>query len=177
MDKKIACLDKLKAFTVSEDRESDLKAIKVLIEDWKAIGRVPFNKKGINGKFNKVLDGIFKKLGISQKESELMKYGNKIQQLAKSHNEDAIYRERTFIRRKIDESKNEIRQLENNLQFFSNASEENPLVQEVIKKINGQKETLKTWNAKLKKINILQHHLDKEEDEVEANTEAPEEET
>jgi hypothetical protein len=177
LEKKNACLEKLIAFKPGASKEKDLKVIKEYIKEWKSIGRVPYSKKNINGKFNKILDGILKKLGVTQQESELLKYGNKIQQLAKSHNEDAIYRERTFIRRKIDESKNEIRQLENNLQFFSNASEENPLVQEVIKKINDQKETLKTWKAKLKKLNILQHHLDKEEeDKAEANTEAPEEE-
>jgi hypothetical protein len=170
LDKKNACLDTLKAFTVSEDRENDLKAIKALIEDWKGIGRVPFNKKGINGKFNKVLDGIFKKLGVSQQESELMKYGNKIQQLAKADSENALYKERTFIRRKIEDGKNEIRQLENNLQFFSNASEDNPLVKDVVKKIDLQKGTLATWKAKLKKINILQHNLAKEEEsEAESN--------
>ena len=177
LDKKNACLDTLKAFTVSEDREKDLKAIKALIDDWKAIGRVPFKKKGINGKFNKVLDGIFKKLGVSQKESELMKYGNKIQQLAKAHSENALYKERTFIRRKIEDSKNEIRQLENNLQFFSNASGDNPMVKDVIKKIDRQKDTLATWNAKLKKINILQHNLAKEEEEAEVESKETTDET
>ena len=164
-DKKNACLERLKAFELSGKREEDMAAIKSFIEEWKTYGRVPFNKKNINQKFNKILDAIFKKLNVSRQESELLKYGNKIQQLANADNDRAIANERSFIRKKIDESKNDIRQLENNLLFFSNASEDNPLVQDVIKRVQKQKEALETWKAKLKKLNIMQHHLEKDEND------------
>ena len=160
-ENKSKLLDELKAFQVSDDRDKDIKDIKAFIDKWRSIGRVPFSKKNINGKFNKILDAIFKKLNLSHQESELLKYGNKIQQLAKADDQTAIRNERTFIRRKIDESKNDIRQLENNLQFFSDTSEDNPLVKEVIKNINRHKESLATWNSKLKKLNILEHNLQK----------------
>lgn len=174
--KKEACLEKLKAFQLSGKREEDLSIIKDFIEEWKTIGRVPFNKKNITQKFNKILDAIFKKLDVSRQESELLKYGNKIQQLAKADNDRAISNERTFIRRKIDESNNEIRQLENNLQFFSNASEDNPLVKDVIKKVETHKQSLETWKAKLKKLNIMENNLNKEvEEEAEAKASSEEE--
>ena len=172
LKKKEALLDKIKGFELSKNRDNDLEAIKGFIEEWKTHGHVPINKKHINQKFNKILDAIFKKLDINKQESELLKYGNKIQQLAKQDNERAIANERTFIRRKIDESKNEIRQLENNLQFFSNASEDNPLVKDVIKRVDEHKESLETWKAKLKKLNVMQNNLNKEvvEDDVENKT-------
>ena len=129
-------------------------------------------QKGINAKFNKILDAILKKLNVSRQESELLKYGNKIQELANTDNDYAISNERTFIRRKIDESKNEIRQLENNLQFFSNASEDNPLVKEVIRNINNHKESLETWKEKLKKLNILENNLIREAEEAQNEEEA-----
>tara|TARA_R100000935_G_scaffold58033_1_gene93603 strand:+ start:9462 stop:11648 length:2187 start_codon:yes stop_codon:yes gene_type:complete len=166
-DKKNACLENLKSFQLSGDKSKDLAAIKEFIAEWKEAGRVPFNKKSINAKFNKILDALFKKLDVNRQEAELLKYGNKIQQLANNDNDYAISNERTFIRRKIDESKSEIRQLENNLQFFSNASEDNPLVKEVIKNINNHKESLATWKAKLKKLNILENNLIKEAEEAE----------
>ena len=166
-DKKYACLENLKSFQLSGDKSKDLAAIKEFIAEWKEAGRVPFNKKSINAKFNKILDALFKKLDVNRQEAELLKYGNKIQQLANNDNDYAISNERTFIRRKIDESKSEIRQLENNLQFFSNASEDNPLVKEVIKNINNHKESLATWKAKLKKLNILENNLIKEAEEAE----------
>ncbi len=174
--KKEACLERLKAFQLSGKREEDLSTIKAFIEEWKGIGRVPFNKKNITQKFNKILDAIFKKLDVSRQESELLKYGNKIQQLSKADNNRAISNERTFIRRKIAESNNEIRQLENNLQFFSNASEDNPLVQDVIKRVETHKQSLETWKAKLKKLNIMEHNLNKEAEENNAEKANSEEE-
>ncbi|MCM4153159.1 DUF349 domain-containing protein [Arenibacter sp. N53] len=167
-ERKNACLENLKSFELSGDKDKDLTAIKEFISEWKEAGRVPFNKKSINAKFNKILDALFKKLNVNRQEAELLKYGNKIQQLANNDNDYAISNERTFIRRKIDESKSEIRQLENNLQFFSNASEDNPLVKEVIKNINNHKDSLATWKAKLKKLNILENNLMKEVDEAES---------
>ncbi|MBU2975820.1 DUF349 domain-containing protein [Zobellia sp. B3R18] len=167
-EKKNACLERLSAFELSGKREDDLKTIKEFIAEWKSYGRVPFKKKNIDQKFNKILDGIFKKLDIDRQESELLKYGNKIQQLADADNERAIQNERSFIRKKIEESKAEIRQLETNLQFFSNASEDNPLVRDVVKRVEAHKETLETWKAKLKKLNILKHDLNKANEEEEA---------
>ncbi len=166
-DNKFACLEKLRAFELSGDKEKDLTTVKSFIEEWKSYGRVPFNKKNINVKFNTILDAILKKLDVSRQESELMKYGNKLKKLANADDERALLNERTFIRRKIDESLNEIRQLENNLLFFSNASGGNPLVKDVVKNIDRQKETLATWKAKLKNLNIMQHNLNKEE--IQAN--------
>jgi hypothetical protein len=166
-EKKNECLSRLQAFELTGTRSTDLNTIKEFIAEWKIYGRVPFNKKNINVKFNKILDALFKKLDVDRQEGELMKYGNKIQQI--SQGEDTAYalqKERTFIRRKIDESKSEVRQLENNLQFFSNASEDSPVVKDVIKKINAQKEALETWKAKLKKLNILKNNLTKESEEV-----------
>ncbi|MGI9548048.1 MAG: DUF349 domain-containing protein [Flavobacteriaceae bacterium] len=163
-ENKNTILDELKGFEIGAKREKDLETLKGIINRWKAIGRVPFNKKNINAKFNKVLDAILKKLDVSRQESELLKYGNKIQQLAKADDEFAIRSERSYVRRKIDESKNEIRQLENNLQFFSGSSEDNPLVKEVIKNIDRHKAALDTWNTKLKKLNIMEHNLHKVEE-------------
>lgn len=164
-EKKNSCLERLKAFQLSGDKKKDLAAIKEFLDEWKQYGRIPYNKKHINGKFNKIIDALFKKVGVSKQESELLKYGNKVQELAKTEDNRAIGNERVFIRRKINDSKSEIRQLENNLQFFSDDSEDNPLVKEVINNINKQKEALQTWKEKLKKLNILENKLNREAEE------------
>ncbi len=177
-DLKNAFLEKIKEFKLTGERNADLTSIKSFIAEWKTFGRVPFNKKHINQKFNKILDALFNKLDVSRQESELLKYGDKIQQLANSEdNQRAIQNERTFIRKKINESKDEIRQLENNLQFFSNASEDNPLVKDVIKNVQKHKDSLATWTEKLKKLNILENNLNKEEpvSESEPNSSSEEE--
>ncbi len=171
LEKKKIYLENLKTFNLTGEREKDIDAIKAFIEKWKTIGRVPFNKKNIDQKFDKTIGVIFKKLGLGRQETELLQYGNKIQQLAQNDNERAISNERTFIRRKIEESKNEVLQLENNLQFFSNASEDNPLVKDVIKRVNDHKEALSIWQGKLKKLNIMKNNLNKTASENDVETE------
>jgi len=158
LDLKNACLERLKGFQLSGDKNKDLETVKEFIKEWKGYGRIPHNKKHINGKFHKIIDALFRKLGVDHQQSELIKYGDKMQQLAKGDDDQAIRNERIFIRRKVSEAQSEIRQLENNLQFFSNASGDNPLVKEVVSKIDKHKATLETWQAKLKKLNILQNN-------------------
>lgn len=95
-------------------------------------------------------------MDFDKQEIELIKYNNKLERLASDDNENSLNQEMIFVRRKIDELKSEILQLENNLQFFSNVNEKNPLVREVVKNINNQKENLNTWIAKLKELKNLQ---------------------
>ncbi|MFC4098002.1 DUF349 domain-containing protein [Euzebyella saccharophila] len=173
--KKEECLNRLKTVQLSGDREKDILVLKEFIAEWKNYGRVPFRKKNIDQKFNKILDAMFKKLKVSRQDAELLKYGNKVQELADSENVRAIQNERSFIRKKIEEIKGEIRQLENNLQFFSNASEDNPLVQDVVKRVNSHKESLTTWKAKLKKLNIMENSLHRETESDDESTEDSEE--
>lgn len=178
LEMKNAGLERLRQFSLSGQREKDLAQVKTFITEWKTYGRVPFKHKNIDQKFNKILDALFKKLNVGRKEAELMKYGNKIQQLAKADDQGrALGNERQFIRKKLEETKSEIRQLENNLQFFSNGSEDNPIVQEVVKKIDRHREDLETWKGKLKKLNIAENTLNRaSEDIMEDNVEGSEEE-
>ncbi|RKN77032.1 DUF349 domain-containing protein [Ulvibacterium marinum] len=171
LSKKEDCIERLRTFELTKNKEENLSTLKSFINEWKSYGRVPFNKKNINQRFNKILDAILRKMDVSRQEAELLKYGNKIQQLAHRDDGRAISNERSFIRKKIDDSKNEIRQLENNLLFFSNASGDSPVVQEVIKKVEHQKEALVTWKAKLKKLNIMENNLNRGVDEQDNSTE------
>ncbi|MGB6153190.1 MAG: DUF349 domain-containing protein, partial [Pricia sp.] len=164
--KKTARLEKISAFEPTGDRDADLNSIKAFVEEWKTLGRVPFKKKHIDQDFNKAIDKLFGKLGLNPQEAELLKYGNKIQQLADSDNERAIANERSFIRTKIEETKAEIRQLDTNLQFFSNASDDNPLLQDVVKKVDAHKAALATWKAKLKELNIMKNSIQRESEQA-----------
>ncbi|WP_313805243.1 DUF349 domain-containing protein [Flavobacterium sp.] len=153
-DKKKDYLDSLKDFQLIGEHKTDLDAIKKHIETWKSFGKVPHNKRHIEGKFNKILDALFDKLSLSKKDAEMAKFSNRLEQLADG-DQRQLQNEQLFIMRKIDEVQNEIFQLENNVQFISNAKADNPLVKEVNKSIERHKEELKTWKEKLKQIRSL----------------------
>ncbi len=163
-EQKIALMQTLKDVNLTGERTTDLATIKEYIAQWKSIGRVPYAKKNIDQDFNKILDGFFKKLDIDRKEAELIKYENRMQTMADGDNERAIEKERFFIRKKIDEVKSEINQLENNLGFFQHVPDDNPMVMEVHKNINKHKEDLALWKSKLKKLRAVVAESQKDEE-------------
>lgn len=152
LEKKFDLLEKVKNIEFSDDAEKNLALIKDYISGWKAIGRVPYNKRYIDGKFNKAIDALFGKLDVSKSETELLKYDNKLESLARADDKRFLDKEHNFLRKKIDDIKAEINQLENNLLFFSNVDDKNPLVKEVHKNIDNHKKALVVWEGKLKKI-------------------------
>ncbi|MFP9116047.1 DUF349 domain-containing protein [Flavobacterium sp. RHBU_3] len=155
-EKKKEYLDNLKTFELTGNHKEDLDAIKQHIENWKTLGRVPQARRHIEGKFNKILDALFDKLSLSKKESEMVRFNNRLEQLSEGDNNTRrLENEQIFIMRKIEEVQSEIFQLENNIQFISNAKADNPFVKEVYKSIERHKEELKTWKEKLKHIRTL----------------------
>lgn len=164
-EKKKDYLESLKDFELTGNHKEDLDAIKKHIENWKTFGRVPQARRHIEGKFNKILDALFDKLSLSKKETEMVKFSNRLEQLSGSDDTRKLENEQVFIMRKIDEVQAEIFQLENNIQFISNAKADNPFVKEVYKSIDRHKEELKTWKDKLKQIRTLNQKPKPQEEE------------
>ena len=153
-ESKKAYLETLRGFELSGEHRADLDAIKAHIETWKSFGKVPFARRHIEGKFNKILDVLFEKLSSSKKDNEKARYANKLDYLANSDSRK-LDNEKVFIMRKIDEVQGEIFQLENNIQFFAKAKSDNPMVKEVLKNIERHKEELASLKDKLKQLRNL----------------------
>ena len=154
-EKKKAYLETIKSFELIGEHKADLDAIKLHIETWKSYGKVPFARRHIEGKFNKILDAFFEKLSSSKKDNELVRYANRLDNLSGSENTRKLDNEKVFIMRKIDEVKSNLFQLENNIQFFGRAKADNPVVKEVMDSIERQKEELATWKEKLKQLRSI----------------------
>ncbi|WP_196850524.1 DUF349 domain-containing protein [Flavobacterium sp. CG_9.10] len=155
---KKAYLETLREYELTGDHKTDLDAIKLHIETWKNFGRVPFPRRHIEGKFNKILDALFEKLSLSKKDTEMLRFSNRMDHLSDSNDTRKLDNEKIFLMRKIEEGKNEIFQLENNIQFFTNtrnAKKENSIVLEVRKNIAVHKESLDVWKEKLKQLRNL----------------------
>ena len=157
-EKKKDYLESLKAFEMTGNHKTDLDAIKLHIETWKGFGKVPFPRRHIEGKFNKILDALFEKLTLSKKDTDMMRFSNRMDHLSENNDTRKLENEKIFLMRKIDEVQNEIFQLENNIQFFTNtrnAKKENSIVLEVRKNIAIHKESLDVWKEKLKQLRNL----------------------
>ncbi|MFV5685630.1 DUF349 domain-containing protein [Flavobacterium sp. GB2R13] len=157
-DNKKAYLETLREYQLTGDHKTDLDAIKLHIETWKNFGKVPFPRRHIEGKFNKILDALFEKLSLSKKDTDMIRFSNRMDNLSESNDTRKLDNEKIFLMRKIEEVQNEIFQLENNIQFFTNtrnAKKENSIVLEVRKNIAIHKESLDVWKEKLKQLRNL----------------------
>ena len=154
-NKKQELLEVLKSLKLTKDKEKDLETIKDYINQWNAIGRVPNDKRYIESKYSKALDDLFSNLKIDKDELEMIRFENKLEDLNNSDNNKNLDNERSFISKKIDEIKGQINQLENNLQFFTNVDDTNPVVKEVLNNIENHKDELKLWKKKFSKIKEL----------------------
>ncbi|MFK5982580.1 MAG: DUF349 domain-containing protein [Flavobacteriaceae bacterium] len=148
-------LEALESLKLDGDHKKDITTITGKIAEWKSLGRVPYSKRDIEQKFNKKLDDLFGQLDLDKKQTELIKYENKLNAMTSQEDDRKLKNEEFFISKKVGEVKDEIRQLENNLLFFKHVKDDNPLVKEVHKNIDRQKEQLETWIEKLKKIRAL----------------------
>ena len=106
---------------------------------------------------------------LSAKDMAAQKFNT---QLALIKNDaSGLNKEHSALKKKIDEINTELIQLQNNLQFFSSSSNENPVVQEVttkIEKLSTQKEALE---EKTKAIKSLKRLLKKQLEEGEVDQE------
>lgn len=106
---------------------------------------------------------------LSAKDMAAQKFNS---QLALIKNDaSGLNKEHSALKKKIDEINTELIQLQNNLQFFSSSSNENPVVQEVttkIEKLSTQKEALE---EKTKAIKSLKRLLKKQQEEGEVDQE------
>lgn len=141
---------RVEAFKIDEkDVDATLEALKGFSAAWREIGRTPRSGKDLDTRFNNLLDALFDRLKLGKQEVTMMRFKDKIDALVAEGNKSKFYAEVDFVRRKIDEITHQVHQLKNNIQFFSNASADSPLVREVNKKIEKEEATLAQWKEKL----------------------------
>ena len=145
----------IEAIKVSEGLT--LENIQENIVKWRALGALPRNARHLDEKFNKAIDAHLGNLNMSKVEIEMMRFENAIETYLVQQDYKKLDNEQYFIRKKIDETVREMQQLENNLGFFSNAKDDNPLVLNVRKGIQEFKDQLDVWKSKLSYIKKLNY--------------------
>ncbi|WP_299050809.1 DUF349 domain-containing protein [uncultured Polaribacter sp.] len=152
VDIKKEFLEKLK-ITEKPTKEGVLEAINT----WRDLGKLPRNARHLEGKFNKQIDKLLESLSIDKQEITMLKFKNVVDGYAADNDIRKLDSEQLFIRKKIDEIVREIQQLENNLSFFSNAKDDNPLVINVKNKVKEFKVDLSVWKDKLSYLRKLDY--------------------
>ncbi|MDE6689997.1 MAG: DUF349 domain-containing protein, partial [Prevotella sp.] len=101
---------------IAEESGDDLQAkVQELVEEYNAIGHVPFKEKDkLYKEYHEVLDKLYKKLNISVAKRRLNKFKDNLKQVAE-RGEGALDNERTRLMRQYESMKQDIQTYENNL--------------------------------------------------------------
>ncbi len=101
----------------------------------------------------KFFNDKWNEISIPKNKLDIKKYQTKLYFIQNDKN--LINEEHKLLRKKIEEITNELNQLENNLEFFSESSTNNPLLVEVndkIKELNSKKLLIKSKLTQLKSV-------------------------
>ena len=152
LSKKKAVIAKLKEM-MGTTPDNAAETIKQLIEEYNAIGHVPFNEKDkVYAQFHDTLDKLYKELNISVASQKLDDFKSNLKNLAKKGS-DVVDNERGKLMRRYEALKSEIQTYENNLGFLTAKSKKgNSLVDEMNRKVERLKDDMDLVRQKIKAI-------------------------
>ena len=133
--------------------EEVLEKVQKLVEEYNAIGHVPYKEKDkLYEEYHAVLDKLYKELNISVAKKRLNKFKDNLKQVAE-RGEGALDNERARLMRQYESLKQEIQTYENNLGFLTASSKKgNSLIEEMNRKIQKLKDDMQLVKEKIKAI-------------------------
>ena len=159
LEKKRDVISRLKA--IADEGQADeqgegtsLQArVQALIEEYNAIGHVPFKEKDkLYEEYHAVLDRLYKELNVSVARRRLNKFKDSLKQVVE-RGEAALDNERARLMRQYEQLKQEAQTYENNLGFLSASSKKgNSLIDEMNRKVQKLKDDIQLVKEKIKAI-------------------------
>ena len=151
-EKKQAFLNDFKNQTISENKDEALKQLEEIQHNWTSLGKVPSEKTSINQEFTDVYHKKLDALNLSKNELNDYKLKSFVNKVKSGNNGNLLDDEIRKTRKIIEDLEKEINQLDNNVHFFSNANENNPLLKDVYKQIDDKRKKLIEAEIKLKTL-------------------------
>ena len=151
-EKKQAFLNDFKNQTISENKDEALKQLEEIQHNWTSLGKVPSEKISINQEFTDVYHKKLDALNLSKNELNDYKLKSFVNKVKSGNNGNLLDDEIRKTRKIIEDLEKEINQLDNNVHFFSNANENNPLLKDVYKQIDDKRKKLIEAEIKLKTL-------------------------
>ena len=150
-DDKIKFIEKVKFSKKKYSRDDVEEFFKSTISEWNSLDSINLNSNNIlSSNLNKKINFIIKSLDLKNEEKDNLSFELEVD-LLKS-NSDEMNKKVQFIKRKISELEDESNQFQNNLEFFSESSSDNPLFKNVSSKIDNINNKIEFWKKRLNKI-------------------------
>lgn len=152
MQAKKEIVERIVNLDTSLDAEDALTELHKLMDEWYAIGHVPYKLKDrVYREFYEATEAQFDRLNIDKAERKLESFKSSISDLAKSGNaQNQLLREREKLMRQYDRMKSELQTYKNNIGFLSVSSKKgNHLLDDMNQKMEKIKAELKLIEKKV----------------------------
>ena len=148
---KMALLEKIEAFTISDNRNVDLDTLKGFSTEWREIGFIPRkNLDQVMERFRTAMDKHYDALSAARSERSVQTYGKRIEKLAAGDNRD-LRREQSILRDKISRLQQRITSTEENMERFTGKGAES-IREQAAKTIKNYRREIDEIKAKLKML-------------------------
>ena len=160
MEKLLKELDKLK---LSGNKGNDIQTLREFSTKWQQAGFVPRKDVDrIQKAYKEILDKKYDSIKLDADEKFMLPFMNKVESWKNNPNSDELKRkEKQFIRQRMSDYDEEIRQYESNMQLFSKSKGSDSLRKQVEKKIKSIERQKTQWQGKMDVLN----NVGKEEEE------------
>lgn len=156
LKRKQSLLEEISSISAT-DKEDALVKINDYSIQWNSIGKVPRENMNINKEFNSAIKNLIKKFDIDKNIIDEIQLNIKVENYKQSKDDKKLDEDLRKMRKQIQDLGHEIVQLENNLSYFSNANQDNPLLQNTLNNIESKKtklDELKQTYSKLVNLNL-----------------------
>ena len=167
LKRKQSLLDEISSISAT-DKEDALAKINDYSIQWNSIGKVPRENMNINKEFNSAIKNLIKKFDIDKNIIDEIQLNIKVENYKQSKDDKKLDEDLRKMRKQIQDLGHEIVQLENNLSYFSNANQDNPLLQNTLNNIESKKtklDELKQTYSKLVNLNLSESDSNYEDGE------------
>ena len=146
---KQALLEKIEAFTLSDNRNADLETLKAFSTEWREIGFIPRKSlDSIMERFRTAMDKHYDALSAARSERSVQAYSKRIEKLASGDSRD-LRREQSILRDKIGRLQQRITSTGENMERFTGKGAES-IREQAQKTIRGYQREIDEIKAKLK---------------------------
>lgn len=152
-------VDKISQLDPSLEAEEALTLLHALMDEWYAIGHVPYKMKDhVYREFYDATEAQFDRLNIDKADRKLESFKTNISDMAKSGNaKNQLLRERERLMRQYERMKGELQTYENNIGFLSVSSKKG---NHLLDDMNQKMEKIKTeLQLIVKKVETLDREL------------------
>lgn len=152
LEKKRGIIQKLKDLA-AEAGDNLQEKVQALIDEYGAVGHVPFKEKDkLFKEYHETLDKLYKDLNITTARRKLDNFKNNLKNIAE-RGSNALDSERSRLLRRYDQLKQDINTYENNLGFLNVSSKKgNSLIEEMNRKVQKLKDEVELIRQKIKAI-------------------------